>query len=184
MAGPLLERPRVWTIDDLGDLPEGARYEIVDGHLLVSPPPTSMHDVVLDELRFALSDAVGDRWRVAGPVGIAFGVDYREPDLVVLVADVQRYRRELLRADEVLLSVEIVSPSSRTTDRILKPAQYAAAGIMGYWRVETDPELTLTAYVIDPQSRVYREVGTWLRGQQVDIGEPVTASFELGAFAS
>jgi Uma2 family endonuclease len=33
---------------------------------------------------------------------------------------------------------EVESPSSLTEDRVTKPAQYAAAGIRHYWRIETD----------------------------------------------
>jgi len=46
----------------------------------------------------------------------------------------------LLSPAEVLLAVEVVSPGSVTTDRITKPAQYAAAGIANFWRVETEPD--------------------------------------------
>lgn len=35
--------------------------------------------------------------------------------------------------------VEIVSPGTRRRDRIEKPAEYAAAKILHYWRVELDP---------------------------------------------
>lgn len=31
-------------------------------------------------------------------------------------------------------------------DRVLKPAEYAAAGIPYYWRVETEPEVTVVAF--------------------------------------
>ncbi|MFD2491822.1 Uma2 family endonuclease [Amycolatopsis jiangsuensis] len=40
------------------------------------------------------------------------------------------------RPEHVLLVVEVVSPGSGTTDRIVKTDQYAKAGIPFYWRVE------------------------------------------------
>ncbi|MDW5323226.1 Uma2 family endonuclease [Plantactinospora sp. KLBMP9567] len=70
---------------------------------------------------------------------MALGADYtREPDVLVYRADVASDRHFLL-PHEVLLAVEIVSPGTRRTDRFSKPAEYAAAGIAGYWRVEQDP---------------------------------------------
>jgi hypothetical protein len=39
-------------------------------------------------------------------------------------------------ASAVVLAVEVVSPSSTTHDRFIKPALYAEAGIPSYWRVE------------------------------------------------
>jgi hypothetical protein len=72
----------------------------------------------------------------------------REPTTRLLIPDVAVVRSEVLwggagtvAADEVLLAVEVVSPSSEMTDRITKPALYAAAGIAAYWRVELDDRL-------------------------------------------
>lgn len=79
---------------------------------------------------------------------------------------------KLLRSTDVLLAVEVVSPGSVTTDRITKPAQYAAAGIRSLWRVETRPELSLTAYALVSGERVYTEVGTWTTGQTAQLSEP------------
>jgi Uma2 family endonuclease len=39
----------------------------------------------------------------------------------------------------VLIAVEVVSRGTRRRDRFEKPADYAAAGIPHYWRVEQDP---------------------------------------------
>ena len=44
------------------------------------------------------------------------------------------------------LVVEVVSPSSRKTDRFAKPGEYAEAGVDLFWRVETEPDLLLVAY--------------------------------------
>jgi Uma2 family endonuclease len=49
-------------------------------------------------------------------------------------------------AADVGLVVEVVSPSSRTMDRVLKPAQFAAAGVPWYWRVENDPRVEILAF--------------------------------------
>ncbi len=58
-----------------------------------------------------------------------------------------------------MLVVEIVSPGSETTDRIVKFDQYARSGVPFYWRVE----LTLAGipvvyvYLLDSASRRYRD---------------------------
>jgi Uma2 family endonuclease len=59
----------------------------------------------------------------------------------------------------VLLVVEVVSPGSETTDRIVKADQYARAGIQFYWRIEhaaTGAPLVYT-HVLDPASGRYRD---------------------------
>ena len=75
----------------------------------------------------------------------------REPTTRLLVPDVAVLRGEVLwggadtvAADDVLLTVKVVSPSSEVTDRTTKPALYAAAGIAAYWRVELDDRLGIT----------------------------------------
>lgn len=58
----------------------------------------------------------------------------------------------------MLLVVEVVSPGSETTDRIVKVDQYAKAGIAFFWRVEqaaTGVPLIYT-YVLDPATGAYR----------------------------
>ncbi|MFE9183460.1 Uma2 family endonuclease [Micromonospora haikouensis] len=53
-------------------------------------------------------------------------------------ADV-RADRSLLQPEDVVLAVEVASPGTRRIDRFAKPAEYAAAGIPFYWRIEQDP---------------------------------------------
>jgi Uma2 family endonuclease len=60
---------------------------------------------------------------------------------------------------EVLLAVEIVSPTSVGMDRITKPAIYAGAGIPCYWRVETDKGIEVHTYRLDPTNEIYVETG-------------------------
>jgi len=81
----------------------------------------------------------------------------------------------LLQVADVELAIEIVSPGSLTTDRITKPAQYAAAGIPAFWRVETAQQVSVTAYALQPGHTVYTELGTWTEGQVMRLAEP----FEL-----
>ena len=72
----------------------------------------------------------------------------RQPDVVVVTSDeTARLEREggLVRASGAVLAVEIVSPGSRRTDRIIKRAEYADAGIPHYWIVELEPTVSLTA---------------------------------------
>ena len=40
---------------------------------------------------------------------------------------------------QINLVIEVVSDDTRRRDRLEKPAEYAAAGIAHFWRVEQDP---------------------------------------------
>ncbi len=52
-------------------------------------------------------------------------------------------------AGHASLVVEVVSPSSRKTDRFAKPGECAATGIALLWRVETDPDTVVLAFRLD-----------------------------------
>ncbi len=91
-----------WTWDDVQELSDGYRYEIVDGALEVDALPTPWHEYVALELSVLL-------------------------------------RPKFFQPGDVLLTVEVLSPSSGRTDRVAKLREYAAAGIPSYWVV--DPEV-------------------------------------------
>jgi Uma2 family endonuclease len=71
------------------------------------------------------------------------------PDIVVVRSLTAEQNPARLAADDVLLAVEIVSPGTGRTDRVTKPAEYADAGIGGYWVIDLDPPATtITAYTL------------------------------------
>jgi Uma2 family endonuclease len=101
--------------------------------------------------------------------------NYREPDLVVV-------RKEALgvllaRPRDVLLAVEVMSPSSVTDDRLTKPAQYARAGIPHYWRLERHDEPVLLAYELAGEVEGYRETGRFT--DRVATEKPVALRFSM-----
>lgn len=99
-----------------------------------------------------------------------------QPDVLVTTRDVLLAGQKNLRASDVLLAVEIVSPGSGRTDRIAKLADYADAGIPHYWIVDIigAPErpTTLDAHVLDGD--LYRRI-VHVEGGAVTL----TESFEV-----
>jgi Uma2 family endonuclease len=176
---PQLDVPQTWTYDELvaylESLPHDVdprNYEIVDGALVVTPSPDVDHEIVSEGVRAAIRAALESGYTVIGPIDIDLNPTYRAPDLVVVPTALFGTCTRLVGPSHVRLVVEVVSPSSVTTDRITKPAQYAAAGIPAYWRVETSPVVSLTAYTLAAGAAVYSESGTWSRGQIARLREP------------
>ena len=176
---PQLDVPREWTYAELvayvESLPHDVNphsYEIVDGALVVTPSPDADHEIVSEGVRAVIRAALPRENVVIGPIDIDLRPSYRTPDLAVVPAGLFGTRTRPIRPADVLVVVEVVSPSSVTTDRITKPAQYAAAGIPAYWRVETTPEVSLTAYALPHGASVYAEVGTWTAGQTAHLEQP------------
>lgn len=138
-----------WRFEELAELPDdGRRYEVVDGALLVTPPPGHRHQAVGAELLGQLAAQRTSQWRVVYEWALPLGTDGRVPDLAIVRADapLRGPGPYPVGPGHVGLVVEIVSASSRKTDRFAKPGEYAEAGIPLFWRVETDPAVVLHAF--------------------------------------
>jgi len=173
---------RVWTPADLDELYAGdgrndvdwRRFEIVDGALVVSPPAVPRHELVVAEMIGALHPAVPAGFHVIAAAGIVMSRSFHVTDVTVLSRRAFDSNSGLVDPANVLVAVEIESPSSVTMDRVTKPAQYAAAGVPHYWRVETDP---LHLHVYDLHEGVYVEAGSWSSGDRAVVCSPFP--FEL-----
>ena len=172
MSVPLLSKQDEWTVEDLVALPDdGRRYEIVDGSLVVSPAPGIRHEVVVEAVKQVLRQSLPPGLRLLGTINIAFGRNVRIPDVVVVREEL--VTRDVLAAspEDVVLAVEVVSPSSVTTDRVTKPTQYAAVGIDHYWRVEPSEGPLLAVY--ERAGGSYVETGTWVGDEVAVLQRPV-----------
>jgi Uma2 family endonuclease len=154
-----------WTFDDLQTLPDdGWRYEVVDGALLMTPPPTDFHQAVGRRLFRQLDRQAPPDWEPVYEVAFRVRTDGRVPDLAVLRAGLPVRPREVAYApSDFGLLVEVVGPTSTGMDRVLKPAEYAAAGVPYFWRVETEPLVEIIAY--EPGDGSYRESGRLSQGR-------------------
>ncbi|WP_434581821.1 Uma2 family endonuclease [Carbonactinospora thermoautotrophica] len=139
VGGIALAHAAPYTVDDLFAMPDdGNRYEVLDGALIVSPAPTYRHQVAADRLRALIAEVLPDGLEAVTATAVRLDDDTGFiPDVLVTDADPEQISRDIPTA-RVLTVMEVVSPSTRTQDRITKPARYAAAGIPCYWRVELD----------------------------------------------
>lgn len=140
-----LERGRDFTRADLDDMPDdGRRYELVDGTLLVSPAPRFVHQLALRRLVVRLAGACpADLVLLFAPFDVALSdTTVMQPDL--LVARREDFTdRDLPTAP--LLAVEVLSPSTRRFDLLVKRSRYEEAGCASYWVVDPD-EPSITAW--------------------------------------
>lgn len=192
MVTAVVEYPHQWTFDEVMALPEdGLRYELIDGVLIVNPPPTVGHQSVAMELYVLLRAAAK---AAAAQVRIFEGVGVRMPegnllipDLVVVTTDKKGLSQPVLEAGDIDLAVEVVSPSSRRRDRSVKAYMYAEAGIPHYWRVETDnyrgraKELPVVVRHELVELAEYRAVETVGAGETLQVDDPFPISFDPAA---
>jgi Uma2 family endonuclease len=95
----------------------------------------------------------------------------------VLVTSVSRWRQNPPRFDagDVLLTVEIVSPGSGTTDRITKLGEYAQAEIPHYWVIDLEEPASLIAYnLVDDRYEIAAKAT-----ERVTLAEPATLTVDV-----
>lgn len=147
MTNPVEPHVGPWTVEDLLALPDDCyRREIIEGVLYVTPPHVWRHVEVSAYLERTILRALPPGYDAFdGGAGIACGSSFLIPDLVV-VGGRPAVPRPWLEPSDVVLAVEVESPSSRRTDRIRKPRVFAQHAVPAYWRVETGDALTIVAY--------------------------------------
>jgi Uma2 family endonuclease len=119
------------------------RYELDDGVLIVSPAPSSLHQLVMTRLTLVLSAACPAGLVVLAGVGVNISkFQHRVPDITVVRAE---SFETTFQETPPLLVVEVASPRTRLYDRARKKDVYEGFGIPAYWIVTPDrdaPELT------------------------------------------
>jgi Uma2 family endonuclease len=134
MGMPARSEPRKeWTLDEVRALRNrttgGTRYELVDGELLVTPAPTGVHQMAVQLVWAALYPYV--RAQRLGLASLASrDVDPEpgrsvQPDVfVVPPEEIVRFRGGD-PVERLMLSAEVLSPSSARGDRVKKRAIHA-----------------------------------------------------------
>ena len=134
-----------WTIDMLDTLPDGSdRHELIDGELFVTPAPGEGHQLVVFELITRLRNYLEGRG-----AGLALGAptdvwrDERmknrvQPDVFVLRVIDGRRPQYPYHLRDLLLAVEVASPSNPLLDYQVKRDVYLRAGLEEYWVVNTE----------------------------------------------
>jgi Uma2 family endonuclease len=134
-----------YTAEMVRALPEdGNRYETVHGELLVTPAPRLWHQEIVgrlyEELRAYLrSYSVGHV--LASPADISWSSDTLvQPD--VFVADLAQARTlDWNEVKQLLLAIEVLSPTTARYDRFTKRRLYQEVGVPVYWIVDPDEKL-------------------------------------------
>lgn len=153
LAAELAERIGTGTPMSLSDflaLPEDARAEIVDGVVRPMTRSNQKQRNIQSLLAAVLRSLAPPGHRVLEEEVVVLAevpATARVPDVVVIRAEPRRsWDTNNTPAVDVLLAVEVVSPTTATADRVEKPLQYALAGIPSFWRIEVDPEVTVVVH--------------------------------------
>jgi Uma2 family endonuclease len=129
--------------------------ELIEGRILVSPSPVPDHNYAIQELGMLLRPQLPESVETVPDMDVDLELApanepgfSRRPDLMIVTRGARKRVRAnggLIRASEVLVVVEIVSPGSKRIDHVDKRRDYADAGIPNYWIIDIDEPISLTA---------------------------------------
>ena len=168
-----LPRGRSLTRDDLDHMPDdGHRYELLDGILVVSPAPRRLHQRALMNLLLKLHPVCpADLEVLMAPFDVVLAKDtVIQPDL--LIAPREPFVDRELPGPPVL-AVEVLSPSTRSIDLLLKKERLQRAGCAHYWVVDPD-EPSITAWAL--RDGQYQQVGRAVGDEALVLVEPIEVS--------
>ena len=153
-----------WTYDDYCRLPDdGRRYEVIRGHLYVSPAPSIEHQRAVQRLNrkldsFALDNDLGEV--LTSPIDVLLPREIAspvQPDIVFFRKGNEAPPGALNYRGVPDLIVEVLSPGTRRLDIQIKLPACRDAGVPEVWHV--DPQAReITVYVLSDDRTRYVEL--------------------------
>ncbi len=144
------------------------RMEFINGEIFIMGSPNFFHQAILGDLHVIFKEYFGEG--KCRPIIAPFDVHFRkqdikdpdvmQPDLVVL-CDLENNINEKGRyMGTPTLTLEILSPSTRSIDMLYKLNTFMTSGVSEYWLVDPDNKMitiyTFTDYEID-KMKVYKK---------------------------
>ena len=171
-----------FTVKDYMSTPEGTRYQLLDGEMILAPSPTAKHQTIVFRLTKALESyitehSLGRVWLAPLDVVLSYN-DVAQPDIMF----VSNERADIVTEANIQgvpdLVVEILSPATAYYDRGYKQALYGRHEVREYWIVdpgtETVEELTMGEEGLETRTTYIREqtlTSPLLEGLTVNLEE-------------
>ncbi len=180
---PEIPAPVVVTPEQYEALPPSSRIELVDGVVHVMTPAIRRHQKAVDALNRVLSAVCPEDLVVVREQELRMDeLLRRNPDIMVVNADADDLDVYGYEPADVLLAIEVVSPHTRTVDRVHKLGEYAAAKIEHYWYVELTPRFVVQTHRLGDHGR-YRATGAFTADQTVNAEGLPWATFAVAEIA-
>ncbi len=142
-----------YTIEDIYALPDGQRAELIDGDMYMMSPPGRTHQKLVYQLGRQIGNHIdsnhGECEVYPAPFAVFLNADehtYVEPDLSIICDKNKLDDRGCNGAPDWV--IEVVSPSSKRMDCLVKLLKYRDAGVREYWVVDPAKQ-AVQAYFFD-----------------------------------
>lgn len=160
---PLLPNRRQgeYTAKDRDSLPEDVHTELIDGVIYDMASPKYTHQIIVTELLTQINAQIEkcgkDCLAFSAPTDVWLTKDDRnifQPDIFVICDDRMLEDGGYITGAPPFI-VEVLSPSTRSRDLLLKAYKYHEAGVREYWIVDPDEKRILVYnYDLDPDGTV------------------------------
>lgn len=174
-----VEEIGIYTIADLErerGLDDRLRWELLEGELVMTPSPRSIHQQLSLRLAVRLLDSVDH----AALDVMTAPIDVQLSDRTVLQPDLVVATLEQIRDEGVVgapvLAVEILSPSTRRRDLVTKLDILQRSGCPHYWVLDPDDVSLRVWRLVDGRYALHAHAR---RDQQVSLTEPAELTFRV-----
>lgn len=132
-----------YTYEDLENIDDGNRYEIIDGELYLMSSPISKHQVVLMDMAFQFKEFFKDKKCMPFIAPLDVRLDNKgkksknviQPDIMV-VCDHNKINDKIDGAPDLI--VEILSKYNKKHDKFDKYHLYQKYGVREYWIIDIE----------------------------------------------
>ena len=124
------------TIKDYMKLPEGSKYQLLNGNIVEMPSPTEIHQAIIFHLSYLLAGFL-----IKNPIGIARFApldvildeeNVLQPDLLFIANENKHIIKERIEGAPDFV-VDVLSPTTAYYDWEEKMEIYAKFGVKEYW---------------------------------------------------
>ena len=135
-----MEALKLSTIQDIYNLPEDVRAELIDGKIYSQAAPSREHQEIVAELttiiRNHIKEKSGNCKAYPAPFAVFLQNDtvYVEPDISVICDNGKLDNKGCHGAPDWI--IEILSPGTAHNDMVRKRKLYEAVGVREYWIVD------------------------------------------------
>lgn len=169
------------------DTPEGFRAELIEGEIVVTPPPDGDHEDYIGLIVDQVARRARTRMQFSGNKGLKLRSgggcpkNHAIPDGTFAPLDLRLFRDAdpWMPCEGIALVVEVTSTKPQA-DREAKRRCYARGGIPLYLLIDRD-ESSVTLFS-DPEDADYRQHLTIPYGKPLPLPEPFAFDLETGDF--
>lgn len=168
------------------------RIELIEGELVMQAAPSLAHQRVVRKLISALSQYLDGRKcePIVAPFAVQLFADRRTPDNrvktvvepdIMVVCDPEKLQKPNCVTGAPDLIIEVLSPSTRRHDRLVKFNLYWHAGVREYWIVDPIGKWVQAFLLVNG---VYQQVNVGYEGDSLRVNILDDCTIDLGAVFS